>query len=77
MDSPTSPTVVVVNHISVQTAAEVSGYNPQYLRRLLRYGKLAGLKIGQVWLIDKVAFEGYLENAIQATDRRFGPRTFI
>ncbi len=61
-------------HLTVQTAVEVSGYSPQYLRWLLRYGKLAGSKIGQVWLIDKVAFEGYLENAIQAKDRRFGPK---
>jgi hypothetical protein len=33
-----------------------------------------GLKIGQVWLIDKSAFESYLEKAIEATDRRFGPQ---
>ena len=32
-----------------------------------------GLKIGQVWLIDKTAFEAYLDKAVQATDRRFGP----
>jgi len=66
--------VVVKNHISVKVAAEISGYSLQYLRRLLRSGKLAGLKIGQVWLIDKSAFEAYLERVFQATDRRFGPQ---
>ena len=66
--------VVVNNHISVQSAAEFSGYSLQYLRRLLRGGKLAGLKIGQVWLIEKTAFEAYLEKAKQAADRRFGPQ---
>ena len=66
--------VVVNNHISVQTAAEFSGYSLQYLRRLLRCGKLEGLKIGQVWLIDKTAFEVYLDKATLATDRRFGPQ---
>jgi excisionase family DNA binding protein len=65
---------VVTNHISVQAAAELSGYSLQYLRRLLRCGKLEGLKIGQVWLIDKSAFEDYLEKAVQATDGRFGPQ---
>ena len=66
--------LVVNNHIPVKAAAQFSGYSLQYLRRLLRAGKLEGLKIGQVWLIDKSTFEAYLENANQATDRRFGPQ---
>jgi excisionase family DNA binding protein len=74
MDSIFSSFVVVNNHISVRVAADFSGYSLQYLRRLLRNGRLAGLKIGQVWLIDKSAFEEYLSKADQATDRRFGPQ---
>jgi excisionase family DNA binding protein len=66
--------VIVTNHITVQTAGEFSGYSPQYLRRLLRSGKLTGLKIGQVWLIEKTAFEAYIDKANQAKDRRFGPQ---
>ena len=66
--------LVLNNHISVYAAAEFSGYSLQYLRRLLRYGKLEGLKIGQVWLIEKTALEEYLEKSVQATDRRFGPQ---
>ena len=73
LNSQTIP-VVVNNHSSVMTGADFSGYNLQYLRRLLRSGKLEGLKIGQVRLIDKSAFEKYLEKAFQATDRRFGPQ---
>jgi len=74
MNSILSPLVVVNNHISVQAASEYSGYSLQYIRRLLRNGKLAGLKIGQVWLIEKATFEAYLEKAIQVTDRRYGPQ---
>jgi excisionase family DNA binding protein len=74
MDVGISPSVVVNNHISVQVAAELSGYSLQYLRRMLRCGNLAGLKIGQVWLIEKSAFEVYFMKAVQATDRRFGPK---
>ena len=44
---------VLNNHISVQVAASYSGYSTQYLRRLLRTGKLEGVKIGQTWLIEK------------------------
>jgi excisionase family DNA binding protein len=73
MSSQISP-VVLNNVISVKDAAECSGYSLQYIRRLLRCGRLAGLKIGQVWLIEKAAFEAYLAKAIQAKDRRFGPR---
>jgi excisionase family DNA binding protein len=46
----------------------------QYLRRLLRTGKLDGQKIGQVWLVDKADFEAYLEKASKVADRRFGPK---
>jgi excisionase family DNA binding protein len=65
---------VLNNHISVQTAASSSGYSLQYLRRLLRKGKLAGIKIGQLWLVDKGNFDAYLEDAQTATDQRFGPK---
>ena len=73
MDSVFFP-LVVNNHISVKAAAEISGYSLQYIRRLLRLEKLAGLKLGQVWLIEKSAFEDYLENVTQAADRRFGSK---
>jgi len=74
MDIHNSQLVVINNHITVQVAAEYSGNSLQYIRRLLRTSKLAGIKIGQVWLIEKAAFEAYLEKAIQTVDRRFGPQ---
>lgn len=64
--------LVVTNHISVQVAAESSLYSMQFLRRLMRNGKLDDRKTGLVWLIDKPALESYLEKAAQVTDRRFG-----
>ncbi len=73
MESVSIP-LVVNNHITAQTAAEFSGYSLQYIRRLLRNGKLEGIKIGQVWLIEKDVFLAYFENAIQASDQRFGPQ---
>ncbi len=66
---------MVNNHISVKAAAEFSGYSQQYIRRLLRCGKLDGLRIGHVWLIDKDIFLAYFEKAFQVTDRRFAPLT--
>ncbi len=51
-----SKPVILDNIISVIAAAECTGYSQQYLRRLLQRGKLNGLKLGQVWLIDTQQF---------------------
>jgi len=73
LNHQTSP-VVLNNLISVKEAAECSGYSLQYVRRLLRTGKLAGQKLGQVWLIQMESFEVYLANAKSSQDHRFGPK---
>lgn len=65
---------VFSNCISVQAAGFHSSYNVQYLRRLLRDGRLSGLKLGQAWLIDIGTFEAYLENANHTKDKRSGPK---
>ena len=52
---------IIQKHISVQVASENTGYNIQYLRRLLRSGTLEGIKIGQLWLIEMDALEAYLK----------------
>ncbi len=70
MDSP----IVLNNHISVKAGDMFSGYSIQYLRRMLRSGKLKGLKIGQLWWIDKQTFDAYLENVEVTHDCRFGPK---
>jgi hypothetical protein len=51
---------VIIKYIAVQAAASASGYNIQYLRRLLRAGHVDGVKIGQVWLINPESFDAYL-----------------
>jgi hypothetical protein len=38
-----------------------SGYCFQYLRRLLRNGKLEGVMIGQTWLVKCEALDSYLK----------------
>ena len=66
--------ILVNRHITVQAAAEVTGYNIQYLRRMLRSGALKGIKIGQMWLIEMDALETYLKHVESTSDRRCGPR---
>ncbi len=59
-------------YITVRTAAEISGYNQQYLRRLLRGNILKSRRLGQVWLIERKGFIKYLNHARCSTDKRFG-----
>jgi len=66
--------VLINRHLTVQAAAGITGYNIQYLRRLLRFGTLQGCKIGQMWLIDMESLETYLQHVESTTDRRCGPR---
>jgi len=66
--------ILVNQHTTVQTAAEVTGYNIQYLRRILRSGALKGIKIGQIWLIDMESLLAYLERVESIADRRYGSR---
>jgi excisionase family DNA binding protein len=70
----TSIPQVLNNHISVQVAASYSGYSTQYLRRLLRSDKLEGIKIGQMWLVDKAVLDFYIEQTQETTDQRFGSK---
>ena len=65
---------VLEKHLSVKAAAEYSGYNIQYLRRLLRAGRLEGKRIGQVWLIRLASLEAHLHNGRLSQDQRCGPQ---
>ena len=40
-------------YITVRTASEISGFNEQYLRRLLRENTFRSKRLGQLWLIDR------------------------
>ncbi len=69
-----TPVFILNNHVSIKAATVFSGYSPQYLRRMLRNGKLEGVKIGQLWLIDKFTLDSYIEGSINNKDGRYGPR---
>ena len=66
--------IVLDKHQSVKAAAEHFGCGEQYLRRLLRTGRLEGVKIGQVWLIRLASLEAHLRKVQMGQDRRYGPQ---
>jgi excisionase family DNA binding protein len=68
---------ILDNHISVKAASLYSGYSIQYLRRLLRQSRLRGIKLGQIWFIDKTALDEYISNAMNSEDNRFGAHGYF
>jgi excisionase family DNA binding protein len=59
---------------SIKEAAEVSGYHPEHLRRLIREGKIEAVKVGQAYLIRVESLEKYLREMQDLEDGRAGPK---
>ena len=53
-------------------AAETSGYHVNYIRRLMRKGRLKGRKAGLVWLIEWDSLQTYL-TTVEHWERRNMP----
>jgi excisionase family DNA binding protein len=60
--------------ITVQDAAKLSGYHAEYMRVLVRDGKIEAHKFGPVWAIRKASLLRYLQLAEKSPDGRQGPR---
>lgn len=60
--------------ITTAEAAELSGYDPEYVRRLVRTKKVRAQKFGVVWQIDRAAFLAYCQESSQSKDQRRGPK---
>lgn len=61
--------------LSVSEAAEVSGYHPEYIRRLIRDGEIIARKFSIVWQVSKNSLLDYVENALSKEDKRFTPKS--
>jgi len=55
-------------------AAEISGYHPEYIRRLIRKGEISGKKFGIVWQVSESSMLDYIKAAGSSKDRRKGPK---
>lgn len=60
--------------ITTTEAAKLTGYHPEYLRELIRQGKINGRKFGTIWQVDKRSLVAYVEAAEQSQDNRWGPK---
>jgi excisionase family DNA binding protein len=68
-DDSSFPADLAAQFISVTEAAQLSNLTPSFIRRLLRRGEIAGVKIGATWLTTEAAVRDYLNR-----DRRPGPK---
>ena len=59
--------------ITTAEAAEISGYHQEYIRRLLKEGRIEGKKFGLVWQVKRASLKDYLEKMDMKGSRR-GPK---
>ena len=60
--------------MTVQEAAEWSGYNAEHLRALIRAGRIEAVKKGTMWWVSRVSVERYLREGQDSDDERRGPK---
>jgi excisionase family DNA binding protein len=54
-------------------AAKITGYNEEYIRRLLRSGKVNAKKWGRDWMIDQDSLLEYIEKKGRGPQPRINP----
>jgi excisionase family DNA binding protein len=60
--------------LTVTEAAKISGYHPEYIRELIRDGKIIAKKFSIVWMVNRESILSYLEKARNSDDRRYTPK---
>ena len=58
--------------ITSSEASRLSGYNKEYIRRLIRTNKVKAQKFGSVWQIDKASLMDYVQDSDNSSDGRRG-----
>ena len=64
---------MMLNLLSIVEAAEISGYHPEHIRRLIREGKVKAQKFASVWQVDRYSLQIYMRNAQNLGGKR-GPK---
>lgn len=60
--------------ITVNEAAEISGYNAEYLRRLIRNEKIDYRMFGFMYQVNRQSLLKYLKEAEKKSDKRYSPK---
>jgi excisionase family DNA binding protein len=60
--------------LTTAEAAELSGYHAEYIRQIIKAGKVQARKFGPVWQVSKQSLLDYLQAAREKGDKRWGPK---
>jgi excisionase family DNA binding protein len=60
--------------LSTEEAAQLSGFHPEYIRRLAKAGKIGAEKKGRDWWIDRDMLKTYLDEMDALGPKKFDPR---
>jgi excisionase family DNA binding protein len=56
--------------LTAREAAKLTGYNAEYIRELMRQGKIKASKISIVWLVDHKSLLDYLDKVQTLGEKR-------
>ena len=73
-DDRSAKGIILDDCVTAETAAALTGYNIQHVRRLAYDGKLEALRVGRAWLISVDSIRRYVRQARRMGDGRYGPR---
>lgn len=62
-----------MEYVSVEEASEITGYSIQYLRRLLRLGRIEATKKASVWWINLDSLKAYKQEMDTLGKEKFSP----
>jgi excisionase family DNA binding protein len=62
-----------MEYISVDEAAEITGYAPAYIRRILRQGKIKAAKKGAMWWVELESLREYKREMDVLGREKFSP----
>ena len=60
--------------ITTHEAAKLTGYDREYIRRLVRFEKITARKFGTIWQVSQQSLINYLQDSKKSSDGRRGPK---
>ncbi len=60
--------------ITTSEAAAISGFHPEYVRRLVRNEQIRARKFGVIWQVDRKSLHDYLKKGKETGDKRYGSK---
>ncbi len=74
LKSGTMPKLPKWESWTVSEASRMTGYNQEYIRRLIRNKEIEAEKVGNMWLIKIESLVDYIKQIGTIDDRRYGPK---